>query len=504
VDATPDRQAMNPKTTLLLFAIAAALAAFVHFYVIGGEEKRVEAAAAENRLFPDVEQDEISWISLRTSEAPEIRLERREGRWRIAQPIDFAADTFAADGAASAITQLRSDSVIEEPRPPEVYGLGDGASTVRFAVGGVEKTLRIGGETPVGSNSYASIEGDKRVFTVASYQLSSFKKKLEDFRDRRILDFDPAAVRRVAVSWPGGRAVVERSDAGWRMLEPVSAPADADAIDDLLSHLSFLRADSFVDEPGSDEKMGLAPPQFAVELELAGEAEGAEPETLRFAVGGVDESGSERFARGSTGSHYLISQRSFDEFPRKVVAYRDRRLAEFESEDAARIELGFHSATGETVGVTLTRDGGAWVSSAEPVDPDRVEALVDALARLHADDIVAEALGPDELRGMELDPARVVLQVYGQGEPAERLAEVQLGVAFGDGIVARVPERETIYRIGAALADALPADLADFRARFVAQPEPAGADGEAAAEPEPAGAEDKAKLGAGSGAEATP
>ncbi len=34
---------MNPKTTAVLFAIAAALAAFVYFYVIKGEQARVEA-----------------------------------------------------------------------------------------------------------------------------------------------------------------------------------------------------------------------------------------------------------------------------------------------------------------------------------------------------------------------------------------------------------------------------------------------------------------------------
>ncbi len=243
---------MNPKTTAVLFAIAAALAAFVYFYVIEGEQARVEAKAAEKRLFPDVDQGKIASISLRVSDASEIRLERRDGHWRIVKPIDFAADTFAADGVASAITQLRSESVIEDPRPPDVYGFGPESAEVRFAVGDLEKILRIGGQTPVGSNSYASVEGDDRVYTVASYQLSSFKKELEDFRDKRILNFDRAAVRRIAVSWPGVRVVVERSDAGWQMVEPVRAPADEDTVGRLLSSLSFLRAASFVDEPGSE------------------------------------------------------------------------------------------------------------------------------------------------------------------------------------------------------------------------------------------------------------
>jgi hypothetical protein len=470
---------MNPKTTAVLFAFAAALAAFVYFYEIEGEQAREEAKDAESRLFPDVEQSEIASISLRDSGADEIRLERRNGRWRIAAPIDFAADTFAADGVASAITQLMTESVIEDPRPPEVYGFGAAGTEVRFAVGDLEKTLRIGSVTPVGSNSYASVEGDDRVYTVASYQLSSFKKKLEDLRDKRILEFDPVAVRRIAVSWPGARVVVERSDAGWQMVTPVRAPADEDTVEGLLSSLSVLRAVAFVDEPGTEEEMGFAPPQFAVELELSGEAEGSDPEIAHFAVGGVNEDASERFARGAADSHYMISQYSFDDLPRRQVEYRDRQLTQFVADDARRVELGFHSASGEPLAVSFDRKDGGWKSNAEPAQPEKLDVLVKVLSSLRADDIVAEELGPAELQAMGFDPAKAVLQIYGEGEPAERLAEIHLGIAFGDGVTARVPDRDTIFLIGAGFADAIPADLEDYRERFVAQPEPATDDGEA-------------------------
>ncbi len=461
---------MNPKTTAVLFAIAAALAAFVYFCEPEREQARVEAEAAEKRLFPDVVQSEIASISLRVSDVPEIRLERRDGRWRIVAPIDFAADTFAADGVASAITQLRSESVIEDPRPPEVYGFGAERAEVRFTVGELEKALRFGNQTPVGSNSYASVDGDDRVYTVASYQLTPFKKRLEDLRDKRIVDFDQAAVRRVAVSWPGTSFVVERSDEGWQMVEPVQARADVDTVDALLSSLSFLRASAFVDDPGSAEEMGFAPPQFAVEMEMSREGAGSDPVIARFAVGGVAETGAQRFVRGAVESLYLISEQSFDDFPRRLVEYRDRRLAEFAAGDARRVELGFHTDAGETVALSVTREGDGWASSADPVQPEELDALVEALSGLRADDIIAEAFGPAELQAMGLDPAKAVLLVYGDGDPAERLAEIHLGVAFGDGVTARAPDRENIFLLDAALADLIPTDLEDYRERFVAQP----------------------------------
>jgi len=461
---------MNPKTTAVLFAIAAALAAFVYFYEIQGEPARVKAKAAEKRLFPNVEQADITSVSLRNSDVPEIRLERRDGHWRIVAPIDFAADTFAADGVASAITQLMNESVIEQPQPPEVYGFRSDSEEVRFTVAGAEKTLRVGGTTPVGSNTYVSVVGEDRIFTVATYQLSSFKKDVDEFRDKRILDFDPSAADRVAIRWPEAKVVLARSDGKWQMVEPIQTLADADAVEQLLTSLSFLRAEGFVDQPASDEETGLASPQFEAELELRGEAEGSAPRIVRLAVGGVDESGSHRFARGASKQLFLISHESLDGFPRRVVDYRDRRLSEFDVDAVRRVELGFHTSAGETVDVRVTRKDGAWVSDADPVRTEPIEALVDALSQLRAHDIVAEKLGPAELAAMRLEPAQAVLQVYGAGDPEERLAEVDIGAQFGGGVTARVPDRETIFQIDSTTAEAFPADLADYRARFVEPP----------------------------------
>jgi len=473
---------MNPKTTAVLFAIAVALAAGVYYIENTFEPARVEAEAAENRLFPDVEQSEIAAISLRVSDSPEIRIERRDGRWRIVAPIDFAADTFAADGIASAISQLMGESVIEDPRPSDVYGFGAEGAEVRFRVGDLEKSLRLGNETPVGSNQYALAEGDDRVHIVASYQLSAFKKELEELRDKRILDFDPVAVRRVVASWPEAQVVIERSEDGWQMVAPIKAAADADTIDDLLSSLSFLWAVAFVDEPGTEQEMGFVPAQFSIELELSGETEGSDPRIARMVVGGVDEVGLQRFVQGSEDLLYLISEQSFDAFPRRVVEYRDRQLAEFAADDARRIELGFHTDAGEAVSVSVTREGDGWVSSADPVSSEKLDELVDALSGLRADDIIAEEFGPDELQAMRLDPAKAVLLVYGDGDPAERMAEIHLGVAFGGGVTARVPDRETIFLLDPASAERIPTDLESYRERLVAQPESASDEPEALVE----------------------
>ncbi|HXV37749.1 MAG TPA: DUF4340 domain-containing protein, partial [Myxococcota bacterium] len=395
---------MSPKTTAILFALAAALASFVYFYEIEGEQARLDAKAAEGRLFRDLEQGAIESIALRAADAPEIRFERRDAHWRIVSPLDAAADAFAVDGLAGAIAQLSSESVIEQPRALDVYGIDAQGTQVRFQGGGSEKVLRLGKTTPVGGNTYVAIDGDARVFTVVSYQLQPFRKKLDEFRDKQILSFDRAAVKTIRISSSEARLVLERGDDGWRVASPVDDRADADSVEQLLSSLAYLRASGFVDDAIDDAVTGLASPDLAIELETPAQEGDAEPTIARLAVGGVKEGGSERYARGSSGALYTISQSSLDDIERGVVDYRDLRLAELAVDEARRVELGFHTEGGETVAIRVERAEDGWRSDAEPIDSSRLDELVRALASLRATDVVAEQLGAEELAAMGLEP----------------------------------------------------------------------------------------------------
>jgi len=470
---------MNPKTAAILFVIAAALAAFVHFYEIGGEEARKGAEEAEKRLFPKVEQAAVESISLIASDGPSVLVERREGAWRLIEPLDFAADTFAVDGIASALAQMASESVIDEPRPAEVYGLDAEDTVVHFTAGGSEYALRTGDSTPVGANVYAAIEGDDRVYTVAAYRTQSLRKPLDELRDKRIADFDQSAVKRFTASWPTGRVVVERSGEGWHLLEPVQEAADNEAVDGLLSGLVFLRAEGFVDDPAPELEAGFEVPEFAIEIELsivAADA-GQAPAPLRVAVGGLNDSGTHRLVKGAAQSLFTIASARLDEFPRSVVEYRDRQLGLFSPALATRVELGFHSDLGVTTAVTARRGAEGWTSSPDPISEEKLASLVAELSRLRADGIIAEAMGTDELQAIGLDPPKAIISVFGdsaaEGEGgAPLLVELQLGSIRAEGIPARTPQRETVFELNGVLAEQIPVSLEAFRNYFVSQPEP--------------------------------
>jgi Domain of unknown function (DUF4340) len=530
---------VNPRNTGILVLVAAALGAFIWFYELGGEEARRQAEEQAKRLFPGVEQTAIDWIALETSDGREARIERRDGSWHLTQPLDFPADRSAIDGMAAALAQVTSEAAYDDPQPLAEYGLGDDARRVRFSAKGTEHAIRFGHKTPVGGDAYAAVEGNKTVYTVASWRAQTFNKALTDLRDKRILDFDRNAIERIELSWPeGGRVVLERSQpaaagkgaekggteaqAGeaaekgreaeateaaeapatrWRIVSPIQGRADDDAVDDLLSDLSYLRANGFVDEPVSDADAGLDHPAFAAVLSGPAPAKDAKPVRVALAVG-APHGDKSRLVRGGLPTLYTIESDRLDDFPRKLVSYRYRTLARFAASDAHQVEFFYHPEGSDPVAITATRGADGWSAEPEAMAKGRMPRIVAELAHLRADDILAEEMGEKELRALGLSPPNTIITVLGktkdadEGEakaaekgkasgasetggeaeasgkaeeasPAPRLAEIQIGVVQnGKWVVARAAGDPTVYRLAYDFAQHVPVSLEAYRNRF--------------------------------------
>lgn len=485
---------MNPKTTGMLFVIAAALGAFVYFYEIRGGEARQEAEARAKRLFPDVEADAIEWIAFTTTDGQTARLERREERWELTQPLPFPADEFAADGMASALAQLSSEESFSDPEARDVYGLEADEREVRFGAGEEEHALRTGDTTPVGGNTYARVGDSDTVYTVPSYRVNSLRKELKDLREKRVLHFDTASIERVEARWPDGRVVAERGDEGWHLTAPLEGRADEATLDALLSDLSFLRAEDFVDEPPPDDQVGLDRPDYAVTLTAQAEEGEEEPRRFHLSVAPSLDGESRLVRAGRSDTLFRIPADRISDFPRELIAYRFKQLAKFIVSEAKRIEIAFHSpAAGETVLVSATRGETGWEATPEAVKQGRMGRMVSELSRLRAAQIVADRLGRDELVAVGLSPPQAIVSVYGteaeeggagDAEAGEaRLAEVHLGIVRDDGsLIAQAAGEETVFALEAGLTEHLPANLEAFRSHFVSASESEEEDEELALE----------------------
>ena len=506
---------MNPRTTALLLLAVLGLGAFLYFYEISGESGRLDAEERGKRLFEGIEPGDVSWIALRTNDGADARFEQSSGKWQMVAPLAFPADPGLARMAEALVTMTK-EKTFDQPQPDADYGLDDAkAKIVRFGANGTEHELRIGAATPIGSNVYARTGDSPKVHTVANYRATAFAKSLTDLRDKQILAFDPNAIGEVEVRWPAGRVVVARApakseapppdapappdpDGEWTMSAPLAARADGGAIDSLLSTLSFLRADAFVDAPTAAQKKLLVPPDFEVVLR---DRDASKP-PLSLAVGRPD---GERRPVQAAGRDvlYQIAATRISDFPRTAVAYRERHLARFPATDAQQLDFYFHVKDGDPVAIRAERSGDSgWSSSPEPFASGKLAEVVSELSRLQASDILAESMGEKELEKLGLSPPNAILTVFGAppagakapadasakdqskakdesakeegGEPlppaAPRLAEIHLGNVTPKGVAAQAVGDPIVYRIDLETAERLPVSLDVFHSRFKEQP----------------------------------
>lgn len=477
---------MSWRNTLILLAVAALLGAGI--WVSNREQARTQQAEEQaKRLFGELDAAAVEWVSLATSDGQAVRLARRDGAWRVVEPVDFPADAAAADAIANALASLASEAVIEDPQPPAVYGLADGAKLVRFGASGAEHELRVGKKTPVGANSYAATGAgeDAKVYTIGTFKTAAFDKAIDDLRERRPLRFEREDVTRIEAEWTGGRAVVAKQGGAWKLVEPFAADADENAIETMLSDLVFLRASGFVDQPPPPAEVGLDAPQYRVVLTGTAE-EGQDAPRWELAIGGVVEANA-RAGKAAEPALYKIPEDRFQKLPKTVDAFRFKQLAGFVASDAERFELVFHdtAATDTTSVVTIVgrRTESGWETEPEPMAAGAAARLVAELARLEAAEIAADEVGKQELAGLGLAPPHAGIRVYGkapEGGEEPVLADLQLGVQKGDRVIAKRADRPTIFRMDAAKAEQVPVSLEAFRNRFVSKETP-----EAQAQPMP-------------------
>ena len=124
-------------------------------------------------------------------------------------------------------------------------------ASVAFKVGeqGEAKGFLIGDETPTGTNRYAKLVGDDKVFLVSSYSKNNFEKEAWDLRDKNVLHFESGDVQKVTLTGPEGEVVLVKSgEDQWNVTTPSFCRADRYKASSLVTRFETAKMEEIVTE----------------------------------------------------------------------------------------------------------------------------------------------------------------------------------------------------------------------------------------------------------------
>jgi Domain of unknown function (DUF4340) len=186
----------------------------------------------------------ITELVIKQKGSDPVTLEKSGGTWRITGPKPYPADQNAVAGMLSTLSALNADRLVEDKGAnPQQYGLAAPAVELDITDKGRTTQLLLGDDTPAGSDVYAALAADPRVFTVASYNKSSLNKNLTDLRDKSLITLNADKVSRVELLKKGEDIEFDRTKDGWQILKPRASPAETSAVNDLVRTLTDARMD---------------------------------------------------------------------------------------------------------------------------------------------------------------------------------------------------------------------------------------------------------------------
>src|ERR1700693_1435070 len=367
---------MRLRGLMVAGVVLAALAAGLYF---SNKQKSAEAAKPPADASPKIlalSENDIAKVDLRKKDTPETILQRNNaGKWQLTAPKQFLADQDTAGQLVNSASSLASDRVVED-KASDVSGYGLKSPSLEVDLttkNGKTSKLKIGDDTPTNSGAYAMLDGDPRVFTVASYVKSGLDKSVNDLRDKRLLTFDQDKLSRVELIAKKQDIEFGRDKDQWQIVKTKPLRADGMQVEELIRKLKDAKMDLTVSEEDTKKAASTFNSGTPVATVKMTDPSG----TQQLEVRKVKD---DYYAKSSAaeGVHKVPSDLGTG-LDKGVDDFRNKKLFDFGFSDPNKIEM---HAGGKTYAFQKTRED--WSSNGKKMDSTSIQSFVDKLRDLEA------------------------------------------------------------------------------------------------------------------------
>jgi hypothetical protein len=438
--------------TALLALVAAAFGAYIYFVESKKPAPTGDDAKPKEKVFR-FDKAKVKEVAL-SAGGETIKLVKEGESWKMQAPMAVGADGSAVESIVGSLSGLEMD---EEVAPAaeslKDFGLETPEKTVTVtAEGSSPEILLVGSKLADGSGVYAKTPDKTRVFTVATYALSSLDKKPFDLRDRDLLHVKRDAVKTLEVAGPEGSYGLAKDDKNeWAFTRPLKTLAGRWSVDGLLGTLEGLRMESVAAETAKDlKKFGLDKPTRTVTLSLA---DGG-AKTLEIGSSAGEKKWHAREKASSLVA--VIPGALVDDLAKGMKELRSKRLLEIATYETEGLEVTAGGAT-KTYAKTTVKDAQGFDSAkwkrtapdAKDLETSKVDDALFKIGGIEVAEFIDAPKGP-EAYGLEA-PAFTLVVRSGAGKGEQKL---ELGSKDG-AYYARRPGDASILKLDTAKTEEL-------------------------------------------------
>jgi hypothetical protein len=212
------------------------------------------------------ERDKVDSVEITQAGTPAIQLARTGSDWVVRQPIQTRGDYSVIEGLLTRMAGASMTKLVD-PNSPETFGLEKPVAVITLGAGSTRASLEFGVEQD--GAVYVRDPARQMVFAVDPALGADAKKPVDDYRDKDLFEFRAFNAVRVKIvrgadtyEFQKSAATAANTPDKWQRVVAGGSPADVDAtkMDDLLTKITGLRAQSFKDAKGT----GIEQPALTV------------------------------------------------------------------------------------------------------------------------------------------------------------------------------------------------------------------------------------------------
>ena len=223
-----------------------------------------------------VDPDRVTALRIHKADGGDIELVRSAGSWKLAQPIQYAANEQVVTASLRALETLELEDVVStNPDNQGTFQVDSTGTHVEVRAG--DETLLsviVGKNSPDYSHTYVRRSDGTKVYRAVGVLSQNFNKRVDDWRDKTILNLDQEGVSRVTLEFPKEKAsaVLARNDSTWTVQSGKGKPQTADSLSvaNLLRSASRMNTVSFATDEEKAE-LEFEKPDFRLTLETDSE-----------------------------------------------------------------------------------------------------------------------------------------------------------------------------------------------------------------------------------------